>query len=69
MNQMADPAHFFFNDLSPAAAEPWIDALDDTYYLRRGPVISSEDWRKAPVTALLCKRDNAVPPDRQKMVW
>lgn len=69
MSHMAYPAHNFFNDLSAAEAQKWVDALDQVYYLGRDVVVSSEDWRKAPVTALLCKQDNAVPPDRQEMVW
>lgn len=50
-------------------AQPWVDAMDDAYYLGRGPMISSENWRRAPVAALLCKRDNAVPLDRQEIMW
>ena len=70
MNRMATPEHFFFNDLPASEAQQWVRALEPAYYMGREPVISSEEWRKAvSVTALLCKRDNAVPPERQGMVW
>ena len=69
MSHMASPWHYFFNDLPLSGAKPFVDALGATYYLGPEPKISKDDWRKAPVTALLCKRDNAVPAERQEQIW
>lgn len=66
---MANPEHYFFNDLSPDDSKHWIQALDVAYYLGRDLVISSDDWRTAPVKALLCRQDNAFPPDRAELTW
>ena len=40
-----------------------------TYYLGPGPVISTDKWRKAPIAALLCRKDNAIPAERQEKIW
>lgn len=69
MQQIENPGTAFFNDLSPADAQPWVDALGPGYYLGRGPVITSEEWREAPILAILCRKDNAIPPERQEMMW
>lgn len=69
MTHMASPWHYFFNDLPLSAAKPFVDTLGPTYYLGTGPKISSDKWRKAPITALLCKRDNAVPGKKQEQIW
>jgi hypothetical protein len=34
-----------------------------------GPVISSDKWRKARVTAVLCRKDNLIPAERQEKIW
>ena len=34
-----------------------------------GPVISSDKWRKAPITAILCRKDNLISADRQEKIW
>lgn len=68
MTHMSSPWHFFFNDLPLSAAKPFVDAIGQTYYV--GPMkLSSEKWRTAPVTALLCRKDNAVPPERAERMW
>jgi hypothetical protein len=65
---MSSPWHFFFNDLPLSAAKPFVDACGETYYV--GPMhLISEKWRQAPITALLCKKDNAVPLKRQESMW
>ena len=69
MSQMSSPWHHFFNDLPLSTAKPFVDALSPSYYLKPGPCISSDRWRKGPVTALLCRRDNAVPAERQDKIW
>lgn len=69
MNQIADPAKHFFNDLSPSEAQKWVDALDVTYCMRREPVISSDDWRRVPAVALLCKQDSILPSDLLQPIW
>lgn len=63
---MADPAHRFFNDLPPSLAQPFVEALEPTYYLHQGPVVSSETWRSLPCTYLVCERDNAVAVELQE---
>ena len=70
MVHMASPQTQFFNDLSPSEAEPWVEALDATYYLGQQVKISSEEWRRrAPVAAVLCRRDYAVPLEQQEEMW
>lgn len=69
MSHIASPWHYFFNDLPLSAAKPYVDSLDATYYLGTGPVISSNQWRKAPITAVLCRKDNAIPAERQERLW
>ena len=34
-----------------------------------GPVISSDKWRKAPIKAVLCAKDNLIPAERQEKIW
>lgn len=58
ISHMANPAHFFFNDLSPSDAEPWVEALDDTYYLGRGPVISRSQLLISESYQPQCNRDS-----------
>ena len=67
---MANPRTVFFNDIiDDATAQRWADALAPSYYLGRGPVISSEDWRQASITVLLMRQDQAVPPERLEAIW
>ncbi|TKA74513.1 hypothetical protein B0A55_08048 [Friedmanniomyces simplex] len=70
MNNMADTRLVLFNDLtSDDEAQQWIDKLEPAYYLGKGPVISSDDWRMAPITVVTTRQDLAIPPERQEMVW
>ncbi|KAK5125330.1 hypothetical protein LTR85_000439 [Meristemomyces frigidus] len=71
MTCMANPRHTFFNDIaSDDEAQQWVDKLEPGYCLGKGPVLSSDDWKTAaPVTAVLMKQDNAVPPARQEAIW
>ena len=69
MSHMDNPWHYFFNDLPLSAAKPFVDSIGATYYLGTSPVISTDKWRKAPLTAILCRKDNAVPPARQESIW
>lgn len=69
MLHMANPRVQFFNDMeSDAQAAEYVQALQPSFLLYAQPVISSEEWRKAPLTYVLCERDNAVPVDRQEMM-
>ncbi|KAK4554819.1 hypothetical protein LTR86_007967 [Recurvomyces mirabilis] len=69
LNTMADPEHVFYNDLPPAESKRWADKLVPAYYQDATPVITSEDWRKAPITVVATKHDITIPPARQEMVW
>lgn len=66
---MSSPWYYFFNDLPLSAAKPYVDALKETHYLGTGPVISTDKWRKAPITAVLCRKDNIIPAERQEKIW
>lgn len=68
MTHMSSPWHFFFNDLPLSAAKPYVDACAPTYYV--GPMsISSDNWRRANITTLLCTKDNALPLARLEEMW
>jgi hypothetical protein len=68
MAKITSPWHFFFNDLPLSAAKPFVDAIATTYYT--GPMqLTSEAYRRAPMTALLCKHDKAMKPMRQEAMW
>lgn len=69
MLHMADPRTLFFNDVeSDAEAQTFVNALEPCYCLYRQPVISSEEWRRAPLTYLVCEMDRTVPLDGQEMM-
>ena len=53
----------FYNDMSPEAAQPFIDALSSLAMYTDQPQLSSTRWQSQPVTYLLCTQDNAVPPE------
>jgi hypothetical protein len=70
MSVMANPGHAFFNDIEDAAqVEHWVNKLEPAYYQYATPCITSDDWRSGPVTVIGAGRDNAIPVERQKMVW
>ncbi|KAK3674761.1 hypothetical protein LTR78_005483 [Recurvomyces mirabilis] len=58
LNTMTDPERVFCLLLKQNA-----------YYQDATPVITSEDWRKAPITVVATKQDITIPPARQEMVW
>lgn len=69
MLYMANARTQFFNDIeSDADADVLVKQLTPVYYLYRQPVISSEEWRRAPLTYVLCEKDQAVPLERQLAV-
>lgn len=51
----------FYNDISPEAAQPLIDALSSIGMYSSKPEVSSHEWQSLPVTYLLCNQDKAVP--------
>lgn len=55
----------FYNDMSPEAAEPFVAALDSN--LAQMPPENIPDLWKTQVkgTYFLCRKDKAIPPDRQ----
>ncbi|KAK5173811.1 uncharacterized protein LTR77_002492 [Saxophila tyrrhenica] len=68
MTHMASPWHFFFSDLPLSAAKPYVDACAETYYV--GPMhLTSERWKKARVSTLICAKDNAIPRSKQEGMW
>jgi pimeloyl-ACP methyl ester carboxylesterase len=56
----------FYNTMSPKAAEPFVAALDSNR--RQRPLDNIPDLWKTQVkgTYFLCKKDKAVPPERQR---
>ena len=66
INLFADPYAGFFNDMSKEEAQPFLDALDITYYLGDGPLVTSETWRQVSSTYVICEQDQAVPLARQE---
>jgi hypothetical protein len=32
-------------------------------------VISSDKWRQAHILAVLCRKDNLIPAERQEKIW
>ncbi len=73
---MSNPAYVFFNRSSEDEDDDlklWLRNLDDSYYLGgapSGPMVTSDDWRTAaPITALLCRQDNANAPAMQELMW
>lgn len=70
MNVMTNARDVFFNDIpDDAEAQSWVAKLAPAYYLGKDPVLSSEEWKKSPITVMLTRQDNAIPPARQEMVW
>jgi hypothetical protein len=65
---MNPPHHYFFNDISEAATQPFIDALEPAYYLHQVPTITSDNWWKVPCTYVICEKDNAIPVPMQETV-
>ena len=70
MNNISGPRRVFFNDIaSDLEADCWVNKLEPAYYLRAGPVITSENWRTVPITVVGTRQDMTIPPERQEMVW
>ena len=68
MCHMSSPWHAFFSDLPLSLAKPFVDAVSATYYV--GPAhLTSERWRTAPVTAVLCRKDKILSLRRQEAMW
>lgn len=53
----------FYNDMSPEAAQPFIEALSSIGMYSSKPEPSSNEWQRQPVTFLLCNQDKVVPPE------
>lgn len=69
MLHMSHPRTQFFNDVSSdSIAQKFVEALEPCCYLYGQPVISSEEWRKAPLTYVVCEEDQAVPRERQELM-
>lgn len=62
----ANPKDIFYNDLSPAAASPWIAALKPHSYRTLFSKLSVEPWRTIPAAYLVCEADNAIPAAAQE---
>ena len=65
-----DPRNNVFNDMSDAAAKPWIENLQsepEFYAWDCPPNCGPELFEKVPVTYLICKNDKVLPMEAQKM--
>ena len=65
LTHFADPYAGFFNDMSREEAKPFVENIGETYYLGQEPVITSDDYRKAPILYVQTANDGAVPLERQ----
>lgn len=50
--------------MSREDAQPFLDHIDDTYYLGTGPCISSENYGSVPMLYVETERDQAMPLER-----
>ena len=65
LTHFADPYAGFFNDMSREEAAPFIENIGETYYLGQEPVITSEEYREAPMLYIQTAQDGAFPLERQ----
>ena len=53
--------HGFFNDVSEAEAQPYVDALTWQNMYALPDIAATGAWRQVPLTYLICTVDNTVP--------
>ena len=63
---VTDPASFFFNDMDAIAAKPFVDAVEPILNLYPPLELSSELYKKLPMTYIHCQDDNTTSPKLQE---
>jgi pimeloyl-ACP methyl ester carboxylesterase len=64
-----NPQEIFYNDLSAAAAAPWISDLKTHSYPTFSSKVSVMPWKVIPSTYVVCEKDNALPlPVQEDMI-
>ncbi|KAK3711077.1 hypothetical protein LTR37_009864 [Vermiconidia calcicola] len=64
VSTVKDPAYLFYNDMEPAATQPFVDAIQPLVHY--APLeLSSELYKTIPGAYLFCEKDNIVPPSLQ----